>query len=104
MSLTYPYDTPAIKAAQDKLSAAITEYLSVCPPLQKPKGEPVIEPVNKTCDASNFYLGYNMMLNAGHYMPGQIPVVVVPIRSCDVKKYRRKTTVSSLLKCLKIYP
>ena len=93
----------AIRKAQDKLSAAMNEYIALCPPVPEPKEPPMIEPRLQSCAASSFHRGYNMTLDCGH-MPGRIPVVVVPVRACDVKKYRRKTTVNLLLKCLKIYP
>jgi hypothetical protein len=85
-------------AALEKLTAALLEYEALSPKPTEPTEPPCIEPTLKHCDPSAFHLGYNMILDAGGYMPGKIPVVVIPARPEDIRRYRRnKRTVHALL-------
>ena len=37
-----------------------------------------------------------MLLDAGGYMPGKIPVMVIPCRPEDLKRYKQATTINAL--------
>lgn len=41
-----------------------------------------------------------MMLDAGGYMPGKIPVIVVPARPEDIRRYKRLGTLGKFLRHL----
>ena len=88
--------------ALDRLTKALAEYAALCPKLPEPTEPPEIVPTLKHCCPSNFHRGANMMLDAGGYMPSKIPVVVIPARPEDIKRYRRKRNVQALLTELKL--
>ena len=82
--------------SQKKLMAALEEYAAWCPKKPEPDSPPNIEPRLMHVAPNNFHLGYNMLLDAGGYMPGKIPVLVIPMRIQDVKQYSRKCTINGL--------
>ena len=84
-----------LKAAYDNLVKAAQEYGRLCPQRPEPKETPTIKPTLRHADPSNFHFGVNMLLDAGGYMPGKIPVVVVPARPEDLRKYARYGSVSA---------
>lgn len=51
---------------------------------------------------NNFYPGLNMMLDAGGFMPGKIPVVVLPARPEDIRRYKRLGTLGKFLRHLRL--
>lgn len=77
-----------ISAAYQRLLDAAEEYGKIAPKREEPKGKPKIEPKLLHTSPDSFRLGYNMMLDAGGYMGGKIPVVVVPVRREDIIRYR----------------
>src|SRR4051812_15245749 len=79
------------------LAAALHAYSALHPKKQTPTEPPNIGPVLMHAAPQNFHLGYNMSLDAGGYMPGKIPVLVVPIRPEDIKHYSQKRTVNAVL-------
>ena len=88
--------TPEQKAAWEKVLQAAEEWGKVAPPSKPPSTPLRIEPTLLHAMPSNFHLGYNMLLDAGGYMPGKIPVMVIPIRPEDIKRYKQSTTVNAL--------
>ena len=86
-----------LEAAYAKLVKAAEEYGKLAPKRPEPTEPPQIAPTLLHAAPSNFHRGYNMMLDAGGYMPGKVPVVVVPARPQDLRRYARKRTVRSLL-------
>lgn len=88
-------ETDELKAAYDNLVKAAEEYSKLTPKRPEPKGPPRIAPTLKHCEPSNFHSGYNMLLDAGGYMPGKIPVVVIPARPEDLRKYARYGSISA---------
>ncbi len=88
------------KAAFDALVKAVDAYGKFCPERVQRKDAPTIQPTLMHANPNNFYRGVNMYLDAGGYMPGKVPVVVVPIRPEDVRKYRNKRTAIFLLRHL----
>lgn len=95
-------ETAEQKEAYDALMKACENYSRVAPKRPQPTGAPEIVPTLKHCDPSNFHRGYNMQLDAGGYMPGKIPVVVVPVRPEDVRRYKRLGTLGKFLRHLGI--
>lgn len=104
MSAPDPYVVVTIDrvAALDSLARAAERCNALCPPRLEPTEPPKIEPTLKHTLPSAFLRGYNMVLDAGGYMPGKIPVVAVPARLADLKRYARKRSVRSLLRELKL--
>ncbi len=89
-------------AAFQRLMQAAKEYNDLSPPRPEPTEPPLIVPTLKHCNPNNFHLGLNMYLDAGGHMPGKIPVVVVPARPADLRRYRSRRTVRALLATLKL--
>jgi hypothetical protein len=90
-----------IDAARKKLMEALDEYTALIPPTPKNTAKPRIVPTLRHASPSVFTPGYNMLLDAGGYMPGKIPVVAIPARPQDLKRYRVEGyTVKRLLKLL----
>lgn len=93
--------SPEKQAAYDELVRAAEAFGKFCPWPEPPKEPPNIRPRLLHANTNNFYAdGLNMFLDAGGYMPGKVPVVVVPIRPEDVRKYKNKRTAVFLLRYL----
>lgn len=90
------------EAALEKLMTALEEYNALKPKRPEPTEPPKIAPTLKHCTPDSFHLGYNMTLDAGGYMQGKIPVIVVPAREEDIFRYRRFRSVRSLLIALQL--
>jgi len=88
--------TPEQKAAWEKVLSAAAEWGKVAPPSDPPATPLKIEPTLLHAAPNSFHLGYNMLLDAGGYMPGKIPVMVIPCRPEDLKRYRQATTINAL--------
>lgn len=92
--------SPELEAAYANLVKAAQEYGKLAPQIPKPTEPPKIEPTLLHADPSNFHRGYNMLLDAGGYMPGKVPVIVVPVRQEDLRRYARCKTANALRACL----
>lgn len=90
----------AKEKALENLMKALEEYNALTPKRPEPTEPPNIAPTLRHCDPSAFHLGYNMICDAGGYMPGKVPVMVIPARREDLLRYRRKRNVQSLLTAL----
>lgn len=80
----------SLEEAQKNLMQALAEYTALLPKQPEPTGKPVIEPRLMHTSPESFRLGYNMHLDAGGYMPGKVPVIVVPARPEDLRQYSAK--------------
>lgn len=80
----------SVEAAQEKLMQALAEYTALLPKQTEPTSQPIIEPRLMHTSPDSFRLGYNMHLDAGGYMPGKVPVIVVPARPEDLRQYSAK--------------
>lgn len=89
-----------LEAAYANLVKAAEEYGKLAPKRPEPKELPSIGPTLLHAAPSNFHRGYNMMLDAGGYMPGKIPVIVVPARPQDIRRYKRLGTLGKFLRHL----
>lgn len=78
----------SLEQAQENLMKALSEYTALLPKKSEPTGNPIIKPVLMHASPECFRLGYNMHLDSGGYMPGKIPVIAVPARPEDIKRYR----------------
>jgi hypothetical protein len=94
--------SPELEAAYANLVKAAQEYSKLAPQISKPTEPPKIEPTLLHADPGNFHRGYNMVLDSGGYMPGKVPVIVVPVRPEDLRRYSRCKTVNALRACLGI--
>lgn len=90
-----------IEEAMDELKAALDRLQKLRPPPPEPKDPPTIEPRQLASMPGSFHRGYNMFCDVLR-CPGKIPVVVIPVRDEDVRRYKRKRTVKALLKALQI--
>lgn len=91
-----------IDAALKEVMAAVDKYIALLPKktdTDKPQIAPTLRHASPTC----FRIGCNMMLDAGGYMPGKIPVVAVPARPEDLRRYARKRSVVAVLKALGLH-
>lgn len=89
-----------LETAYANLVKAAEEYGRLAPKRPAPTEPPSIMPTLLHAAPSNFHLGYNMMLDAGGYMPGKIPVIVVPARPQDIRRYKRLGTLGKFLRHL----
>lgn len=80
-------ESPELAAAYANLVKAAEEYGKLAPQRPEPTEPPLIVPTLLHATPSNFHRGYNMMLDAGGYMPGKIPVMVIPARPEDLRAY-----------------
>lgn len=96
--------SPAPKKARDNFLDAAEKYLKMQPRPPEPTEPPLIEPKLLHADPSSFHRGYNMILEAGGYMPPKIPCIVVPARPEDLRRYARKRTTKALMKELLLIP
>jgi hypothetical protein len=91
-----------LEEAREAMMAAVLRYTALLPK-DRPSASPLeIEPKILHASPDSFRRGYNMMLDSGGYMPGKIPVAVIPARPKDLRKYARKHTVKTLLQALKL--
>lgn len=86
--------------AYANLIKAAEEYGKLAPKRPEPTEPPRILPTLLHAAPSNFHRGYNMMLDAGGYMAGKIPVIVVPARPQDIRRYKRLGTLGKFLRHL----
>ena len=92
--------TPEQQAAWDNVLKACEAWGAVAPPSEASTEVPVIKPTLRHAAPENFRIGVNMMLDAGGSMPGKIPVIVLPIRPQDIRKYKNKRTATFLLRSI----
>ncbi len=93
-------ESPKLKAAYDALVKAAEAYGRLAPKRPDPTEPPRIVPTLLHCDPSSFHRGFNMICDAGGYMPGKIPVVVVPARPEDIRRYKRLGMLGKFLRHL----
>lgn len=93
-------DSPEKQAAYAELIRACEAYGKFCPTPEPPKEPPTIKPRLMHANPNVFYPGLNIWLDAGGYMPGKVPVIVVPVRREDIQKYKTKRTAFFLLRYL----
>lgn len=80
-------ESPELAAAYTNLVKAAQEYGKLAPQRPEPTEPPLIVPTLLHATPSSFHRGYNMVLDAGGYMPGKIPVMVIPARPEDLRAY-----------------
>lgn len=95
-----PAPSSAVDAAYERVVAAMQEFAALVPPPPNPTSPVRIAPTLLHASPNSFRLGYNISLDAGGYMPGKIPVMVIPARAEDLRSYARKRTVQGLLAAL----
>ena len=76
---------------------ALNKWQKLAPPPTPPTSPLIIEPTLMHANPNNFHRGCNMTLDSGGYMPGKVPVMVIPCRPEDIKRYKKKgTTINAL--------